>query len=69
MLLEVNVENGNKWFAIYAHYRKDVPPIRYDVISKSKKDAKSSFAKKFPWLKIYDIEEFSGLPDKDIWLW
>jgi hypothetical protein len=64
-----NMTLENKWFAIYAHYRTDVPPIRYDVISKNKKDAKMSFLKKFPWLKIYDIEEFSGLPKEDVWLW
>ena len=69
MLLYGGSMSENKWFAIYAHYRTDVPPIRYDVISKSKIDAKKSFSKKFPWLKIYDVEEFSGLPKEDVWLW
>jgi len=64
-----NMTLENKWFAIYAHYRTDVPPIKYDVISKNKKDARKAFSKKFPWLKIYDIEEFSGLPKEDVWLW
>jgi hypothetical protein len=58
-----------KWFKVYAHYRTDVEPAEYDVLAKDKKSAKKHIQNKLEWLRVFDVKEMEGKPNKDIWLW
>lgn len=56
-------------FLITADYRN--PPITapYAVKAPTRQIAKRYFENKFPWLKIYKVEEFTGNPKEIQWYW
>lgn len=58
-----------KIFLITADYRN--PPVTspYAVRANSKKEAKECFKSKYTWLKIYNVEEYTGDPNDIEWFW
>lgn len=55
-----------KIWLIRAHYRKDVEPCVYYVKHYSEREAKQHILDQMPYMKIYGIEEFDGVPP---WTW
>jgi hypothetical protein len=64
-----NIMKNKKWFKVYAHYRTDVEPEEYDVLAISKAEAKKCFQNKFSWLKVFNVKEMDGQPNKEVWLY
>ena len=58
-----------KIFLITADYRN--PPVTspYAVKAQTKQRARAYFANRFPWLRIYKVEEFTGDPSSIQWYW
>lgn len=51
-----------KIFLIYADYQQSEVPTPYAVRKRTRGDAKKYFQKKYPWLKIFSIKEYTDDP-------
>lgn len=49
-----------KIFLITADYRNPPKTHPYPVHARNKKEAREYFSRKYSWLKIYKIEEYTG---------
>lgn len=65
---KTNVET-TKIFLITADYRNPPVTTPYAVKATTKRIAKKYFMSKFPWLKVYKVEEFIGDPNEIQWYW
>lgn len=52
-----------KIFLVTADYRNPPVTTPYAVRANSKKEAKERFKRILPWLKIYNVEEYTGDPN------
>lgn len=58
-----------KIFLIIADYRNPPVTTPYAVKATTKQIAKKYFTSRFPWLKVYKVEEFTGVPEEIQWYW
>ena len=57
-------------FIVTADYRPNNPnKPTYYVRAENKRECKKKFERWFPWLKVYDVQEFDGVLGDDDWLW
>lgn len=58
-----------KIFLITADYRNPPQTHPYAVYVRNKKEARSYFSRKYSWLKIYKVEEYTGDPGDIKYFW